>query len=63
MLDTVDDELYAEFVVACHELTDARLKCYYRDSPDNRAAIAAAEADIDAVLDMVNESRDRAHPR
>lgn len=57
MAGTLDDELYAEWLVACHDLTDARLRCYYRDSPDNRAAVAAAEADIDAVLDMWLESR------
>lgn len=57
VFSTVDEELEAEFLVACHALTEARLHCYHRDSPENRAALALAEADMDAVLDMANESK------
>lgn len=57
MASTMDDELQAEFIIACHALTEARLHCYHRDSPENRAALALAEADVDAVLDMWLESQ------
>lgn len=43
-------------MVACAELTDARLQCYFKDSMENRAAVETAEREINDVLDMWLES-------
>ena len=54
---TLHDQMHAEFTLAAMNRLRARFQLERRDSPENRAACAAAAEEIDAVLDMWNESR------
>ena len=51
-VDSLQDVLGLDFSMAASELADARLQQRCKDTPDNRAAVAAARARIDALLDM-----------
>jgi hypothetical protein len=51
-VDSLEDVLGLDFSIACSELADARLQQTCKDTPGNRAAVVAARARIDAVLDM-----------
>jgi hypothetical protein len=55
-LDSLEDVLGLDFSMACSELADARLEQSCKDTPGNRAAVAAARARIDAILDMYLEA-------
>jgi hypothetical protein len=51
-VDSLEDVIGLDFSTACSELAEARFQQTCKDSPSNRAAVAAARARIDAVLDM-----------
>jgi len=57
MTATLADDLRADFLAACNDLTAAHLMKFHKDTPENRQAVADAEAGIDAVLDMWLETR------
>jgi hypothetical protein len=51
-VESLEDVLGLDFCMACSELADARLEQRCKDTPGKRAAVAAARARIDALLDM-----------
>ena len=49
---SLHDELSVDFLRACAQLTEARLRQDAKDTSANRAAVADCWTRIDAVLDM-----------
>jgi hypothetical protein len=59
MISTADglaSVLGLDLSAACKELAEARLQRDRRDTSSNRAAVAGAQARIDALLDMYLEA-------
>ena len=56
-LDTLESALDTAFARACRALAAARVQCGRKDTPAARAAVAAAQGRIDAVLDMYLDAR------
>jgi hypothetical protein len=58
-VDNLESALGLDFTMGCSELAEARFQQSCKDTPGHRAAVAEAQARIDAVLDMYLDAAER----